>query len=67
MCVKGQLVWTLQRATGMRGDDIRSMYLAATQPYNMMLPLQSANVEVPAIVLLQWTQKTDYTTSVSQA
>ncbi|KAJ9111320.1 hypothetical protein QFC20_002611 [Naganishia adeliensis] len=53
----------LVHKNGMRGDVIRSMYLAAMQPYNMMLPLQSANVEVPGIILLQWTHKTGYTTS----
>jgi hypothetical protein len=64
MTVKGHLIRTLQRSTGMRGDDLRSMHLAALQPYNMALPNDFSNREVPALVLLQWNHKTVHTTNV---
>lgn len=65
MAVKGHLIWTLQRSTGMRGDDLRSMHLAALQPYSMTLPNDFSNREVPALVLPQWNHKTVHTTNVS--
>jgi hypothetical protein len=65
MAVKGHLVWTLQRATGMRGDDLRSMHLAALQPYSMTLPNDFSNREVDALVLPQWNHKAVHTTNVS--
>lgn len=45
IAVKGHLAWCAQRATGNRGDDIRSLKLAELQPHIITHPNQDTKID----------------------
>ncbi|KAL1714102.1 hypothetical protein EV715DRAFT_295461 [Schizophyllum commune] len=44
MCVNGHVAWTLQNASGNRGDDLRALKLCELQPYTWLHPNKETSV-----------------------
>ena len=53
--INGHLAWTLQHASGNRGDDIRALRLAELQPATMLHP--NNETQIPVIHGLQGEDK----------
>ncbi|KAL1726637.1 hypothetical protein EV714DRAFT_276343 [Schizophyllum commune] len=44
MCINGHVAWTLQNASGNRGDDLRALKLCELQPYTWLHPNKETSV-----------------------